>query len=133
MAWVTVAKAMAGIEWHLTDKSFTCDEVTQDIDGNTFVDGVAILYKVYVRNAVTGVESFVYETTDIVFNVSTYNLSGFNYPGVSAMAMFEGDVINGTEGAITWSDSTDSVAVPVPFGLVVWQKLQSPKGLRLVK
>jgi hypothetical protein len=124
---------MAGTAWADTYPAGTkigWDAVTTDIESNV-INPENIKYRIYLKSKDTGALSVLGETLDLTWIPALVG-SGVFYAGVAAFGHIDGVPIPDTESDITWSDSTDLVAVPVPFGLSQWLKLQAPKGLRLV-
>ena len=137
MAMVAMVTGASAIEWGPNGSTVSWDAALLS-------DGTPIpstddptLYEVFVKNASgAGSPIFVGDTTALTY-VINLNTDGLFYAGVRAVRMFEGGpiVIDGTrlESTMTWSNSTDQAAVPVPFGLTSWLNLQAPKGLRTVQ
>ena len=136
MALLIATPAMA-IEWGANGSTVAWD-ASKLSDGSPIPStDDPTLYEVFVKNASgAGSPIFIGDTTALSYPINLNN-DGLFYAGVRAVRMFEGApiVIEGKrlESPFTWSNSTDPVAVPVPFGLTSWLNLQAPKGLRMVQ
>jgi len=131
-----IAAPAMGLEWLKDEGVLEWDAVTTLVDGTPIpVTDDPPLYRVLRRHRTTGVETLMGETTQTQYP-APIDAEGYYYAGVYSVRMFEGAPVI-TEGVemrstVTWSDSTDIEAVPVPFGLSSWLALMQPKGLRLV-
>ena len=117
----------SALDWHTANQKTVGWDAYDNSAGNV---GDAIAYNVYLRNNVTSAEILLSETAEISMLI-TFITEGMFLAGVSTVRKVdvnldgiwdEADVDeNGNpiimESNITWSDSTDIEAVPVPFGL----------------
>lgn len=134
-----LAGASWAISWHTANQKVIGWDAYENVDGNA---GDSISYKVYLKNNDTLAETFVAETFENSM-LLTFVTEGRYLAGVRNVRKVdinldgtydENDVDeNGDpvilESTITWSDSDDMVAVPIPFGLRFFVGPKGTKGL----
>jgi len=119
--------AMAQVSWHTANQVTIGWDAYDNSAGNP---GDAIEYNVYLKHTVTGAETLI-GTDSATTYLITFITEGMFLAGVSTVRKVDVN-LDGTwdtsdvdengdpvilESNILWSDSTDTVAVPVPFGL----------------
>jgi len=130
LTWITCAVALL---WMLLAASgvlaqewITTNQVTIAWDASA--DTGAISYNIYTRDIRTAQDILVANTVDVQY-VLTFTVEGRYLAGVQTVRIPEGETEELTS-EITWSDSTDAVAVPNPFGLKFYENPLAPIGLR---
>lgn len=136
---VIMAGAAWGISWHTANQKSIIWDVYDNSAGNP---GDEISYKVYLKNPDTAAETFVAETSTnsmlLTFETEGRYLAGvrnvrkvdINLDGVwDNSDLDENGAPIILESSITWSDSDDLAAVPVPFGLRYFVNPTETKGL----
>ena len=127
LACLCFALPASALDWHTANQKTIGWDAYDNSAGNV---GDVIAYNVYLRNTVTGVQSLVDETTELQI-LLTFITEGMYLAGIATVRKVDinlDGVYDATdidedgfpiimESSITWSDSTDTVAVPVPFGL----------------
>jgi len=117
----------SALDWHTANQKTIGWDAYDNSAGNP---GDVIAYNVYLRNTVTGVQSLVDETTELSILI-TFTTEGMYLAGISTVRKVDinlDGVYDATdvdesgfpiilESDISWSDSADIVAVPIPFGL----------------
>lgn len=117
----------SALDWHTANQTTVGWDAYDNSAGNP---GDAIAYNVYLRHTITGTQTLLEETADLstlitfitegmfLAGVSTVRKVDINLDGVyDPLDTDENGILIIMESTITWSDSTDVVAVPVPFGL----------------
>ena len=112
--------------WISTNQSTVSWDATTDLVGNPIPPNDSISYRVYLKKMPNGPEVVVDDTDQLQYTI-TFGVEGRYIVGVQTVRVPE----NETEevlSSITWSDSTDVVAVPNPFGIVYFESPLNPKG-----
>lgn len=121
-------QAADAIEWVGTNQSTIAWNATVDNEsGAPFPPNDAISYKVYIKDFPNGSEVELGQTIDLQYTL-LFVKEGRYVAGVRTVRLAEGETVP-ILSDITWSDSTDVVAVPVPFGIVYYERPSAPKGL----
>ena len=137
-----IASPVLGEEWHnAKGNSVTWDPPTHLESGAIIPTDNQLKYRLYLKSrdaAPDFVPTLIFgETESLVYATDILGEEGFFHIGVSAVRM----VLNSTTGVyeevsesgITWSNSEDTAAVPIPFGLKSWLATMAPTGYRLTK
>jgi hypothetical protein len=128
----------SALDWHTANQKTVGWDAYDNSAGNP---GDAIAYNVYLRHAITGTQTLLEETTELSMLI-TFITEGMFLAGVSTVRKVDIDLDgvygpsdvdeNGNpiimESEITWSDSADIEAVPVPFGLRYFVTPGATKG-----
>ena len=102
------------------------DAVTKLADGTNIPTGDVISYQVYTKKG-TAAEVLVGEINSLQQTV-TFTVEGEYLVGVRTKRAITGGAI--VYSTITWSNSTDIAAVPVPFSVGYYIPPAVPKGLK---
>ena len=118
------------IEWTVANQATVAwDAVTQNVDGETFPVGDVILYRLYIKkDGTAGDGAFAGETAALEFTL-TFPTEGKWLAGAKAIRKPVADPTEIIESEMIWSDSTDVVYVPVPFGFIYYVKPGKVKGI----
>jgi len=124
-----LSTSASAIEWVQADeKMIYWDPVTTYANGDPVEDGATVTYVCYLKaDGASDVERIdIGETAETQFltNVGT---EGKWIVGVATKRTINEDVIL---SSITWSNSTDTTAVPNPFGILFLRAFAAPSGLR---
>ena len=115
------------IEWIPTNQSTVGWDAVTSLDGeNPIPEGDSVSYRIYIRKLPHGEQEVQGDTPSLQYTI-TFTIEGKFFAGVQTVRIPAGE----TEEAlsvITWSDSTDVVAVPTPFGIRYFVNPSSPKG-----
>lgn len=120
--------AIAEVTWFKDEGFVAWDAVTHLVSGEVIpVTDDPTLYRVQRKHRVTGAIENMGETNELQFPAAI-NAEGFFYIGVYCVRMFDGApitvMVDGVEQELksttTWSNSTDTEAVHIPFGLSSW-------------
>lgn len=104
------------------------DAVTKLGDGTTIPAGDAIAYQVYTKKG-TAAEVLVGEINSLQQTI-TFTVEGDYLIGVRTKRTVTGGAI--VYSPITWSNSTDVAAVPVPFSVGYYLPPGAPKGFKTI-
>jgi hypothetical protein len=104
------------------------DAVTKLADGTDIPMGDAVAYQVYTKKG-TGTEVLVGEVNSLQQTI-TFTVEGEYLIGVRTKRTITGGVV--TYSDITWSNSADVVAVPVPFSVGYYLPPAAPKGVKTI-
>ena len=116
-----------GQDWINTNQATVAwDAVTQDEGGSPIPVNDSISYRVYTKKLPNGAENLVANTQELQYTL-TFGVEGRYLAGVQTVRVPDGETQEITS-TITWSDSTDVVAVPDPFGIVYYARPSNPKG-----
>jgi hypothetical protein len=122
------ARTADALEWVSTNQAtIGWDATTLNESGDSFPPNDVIGYKVYTKKVPSDSEIEVGETTNLQYTL-LFVEEGKYVAGVRTVRTPEGETIP-ILSDITWSDSTDVVAVPDPFGFVYYVRPSAPKGL----
>lgn len=130
---ICLAMAMAAhaVTWTVANQStISWNAVTKTSQGNDFQEGDTVKYKVYVVDE-SAVKSSAVELgeTDLLEYVITFETEGRWLAGVKSIRTPAASPTDIQESGITWSDVTDVVAVPVPFGFIFFEAPANPGGV----
>jgi hypothetical protein len=104
------------------------DAVTKLGDGTNIPVGDLVSYQVYTKKG-TATEVLVGEVTSLQQTI-TFTVEGDYLIGVRAKRTVTGGAI--VYSPITWSNSTDIAAVPVPFSVGYYLPPGAPKGFKTI-
>ena len=125
MGWVQSTQA---IEWVGTNQStIAWNAVSTNESGGGIPSGDTIKYRIYQKTYPNGAEETVGDTESLQFTL-TFSKEGRYVVGVQTVRIPQGQTEE-LVSAITWSDSTDTAAVPDPFGIVYYERPSAPSGL----
>lgn len=122
--------ALAQTWYPANQKTIAWDAVTKLSDGVNIPAGDTVKYQVWSKRGTDAAVKVGGEITATQLTV-TFTAEGRYLIGAQAIRYPAGETI-GQSSAITWSDSTDVVAVPVPFGIVYYVLPAGIKNLRPV-
>lgn len=122
------APAFGQVEWVTANQVTIGWDAVTDAGGGPIPSGDTVLYRVYIKDLKTDAESMVGETDTLTYTI-TFISEGRYIAGVQAIRVPEGET-QMLPSTITWSNSTDAVAVPNPFAFVYYENPLSPAGLR---
>jgi hypothetical protein len=119
------------IEWKVTNQStIAWDAVIETTEGNPFPAGDEILYGVYiVEEGKPKADAIKLDETDQLEYTITFASEGRWLTGVETIRIPAASPADRQLSSISWSDSTDVVAVPTPFGFVYFAAPKSVGGL----
>lgn len=127
MAMLCANAAMA-VDWIGTNQATVAwNEVTQNESGGAFPAGDTITYRVYTKSLPNGPDTPVGDTAQLQYTL-TFSQEGRYVVGVQTVRVPEGQTEE-LVSTIVWSDSTDTAAVPNPFGIVYYERPSSISGL----
>lgn len=118
LAFVGTAYA---IDWIGTNQSTVGWDAVDPI-----ATGDTITYRVYSKKHPAGQPVVLDDTANLQYT-HVFAEEGRYLTGVSAIRIPAGETEE-IESTVTWSDSTDVEAVPIPFGLKYFESLSAPKG-----
>ena len=110
------------------------DATTTLSNGNAIPVGDTVQYEIYLSN--DGLTGTSVGTTSLLQYTLTFTGEGIFFVGVSARRIPSGTILANCNdqtcpiSGVTWSNSTDIAAVPVPFGFINYLAPKSITGLR---
>ncbi len=123
--------AMAAVTWMpMTQGTITWDAVTLLKGGGAVPTEDTVKYNIYIRREGAGIVT-LYSTVEAIQETITFPSEGKWLTGVQSVRVVDGEeVYSDAVEDITWSDSTDTARVAVPFGFVLYEPLAGVAGLR---
>ena len=103
------------------------EAVTTLSDGTPLPAGDALSYRVFTKMLPSAAEVVAGDTTQTQYTL-TFSAEGRYVVGIQAIRVPAGTTSE-QKSPITWSDSTDVVAVPDPFGIEYFVSPSAIKGL----
>jgi len=128
---IAFAGTAQAINWTVANQStLKWDAVTKTSSGVDIPAGDTITYEIYIvkEGADKDTAVKVGDTTELLYTI-TFAEEGRWIAGIKAVRTPAAAPENKTESTITWSDTTDAAAVPVPFGFIYFEAPANVGGL----
>jgi len=122
-----MAAPALSMEWVPDGSGVRWDRPTKLVSGDNIPSNDGIVYEISSKHETSGVINVLGTTQAEEFTVNLGG-EGYYYVGVRAARIVNGTQLKWSD-QYTWSNSTDPVAVPVPFGVTMWLELEAIRGL----